>query len=360
MKRILVIASLMIVFTLCVRAQKIEPPKLDPTPSTPSQDQLINEGVALHDRGDFDGAIRRYEEVLKENPQNVLALYEMSYSYYQKRDFQKSLELSYKTAQFKSDLVPRIYVQIGSCLDELGDPKNAIETYRSALKIFPSDFLIHYNLAVTHNKTGELDEARASLKKSAMLNPNHASSQLLLAILFDRGSYKTPGLLAVSRFLVLEPASRRTDAGLRLQRKLLQGGVSAGKKENEINIVMDASPKKDEGDFAGIDLAIGLSKAAEKTEKNKDKTEIQLMVGSFDTVLAILSETAKPDRSKFTWTYYVPYFVEMKRQGHQEAFVYYINQKSGLPDVGDWLAANQDKVNAFLKWSKGFPWPRMN
>jgi hypothetical protein len=43
-------------------AQKLEPSRLEPTPSTESQKQLIKEGVALHDRGDYDGAISRYEQ----------------------------------------------------------------------------------------------------------------------------------------------------------------------------------------------------------------------------------------------------------------------------------------------------------
>src|ERR1700674_4851872 len=80
-------------------AQKLEPPKLEPTPSTESQKQLIKEGVALHDQGDYDAAISRYEQVLRENPKNVEALYEMSFSYYLKKDCQKSLEMAFKAVQ---------------------------------------------------------------------------------------------------------------------------------------------------------------------------------------------------------------------------------------------------------------------
>jgi len=325
--------------------------------STPAQAQLIKEGVALHDQGVYDGAISRYEQVLKENPNNVHALYELAYTYFQKRDYRKSLEISNQAIQFKSDLLPQLYVQIGSCLDELGESKQAIEVYKSAAKIFPADYLIPYNLAVTYTKLNALDDARAAAKRAAELNPNHASSQLLLATIFDKGSYKTPSLLAVSRFLILEPKSARSEAGLRLLRKLMQGGVQPGKDNNTINIFMDAAPKKDEGDFGAIDLAISLTKVAEHTEKNKDKTEMQRTVSSFETLLAILSETAKPDRSKFTWRYYHPYFVALKTQGHVEAFVYYIHQHSGSAEVNQWLADHGDKVKAFIFWSRSYPWP---
>ncbi|HEV8369769.1 MAG TPA: hypothetical protein VGQ39_17565 [Pyrinomonadaceae bacterium] len=40
--------------TISVAAQKLETPKLTPTPSTENQRRLIKEGTALHDRGDYD------------------------------------------------------------------------------------------------------------------------------------------------------------------------------------------------------------------------------------------------------------------------------------------------------------------
>ena len=353
--------SVVILFLLAgvTYSQKLGDPKLEPTPSTPSQEILIKQGIALHDRGNYDGAIKYYEEALQENPNNVHALYEMSFSYFQKRNFQKSLELGYKLAQYKSDLLPRVYVQIGNSHDELGEGKKAIETYKAGIKLFPTNYLIHFNLGITYNKLGELDESRASAKKSAGFNPQHPSSQLLLASLFDRGGYKTPALLAACRFLVLEPGSPRSAAALDLMHRIMQGGVSAGKNANEINIVLDANAKKDEGDFGTMDLVIGLAKAAERTEKNKDKSPMQLLVSNFETTFAIMGEQ-KGDRGKFTWKYYVPYFAEMKKQGHVEAFVYYTHQRSSAADVGEWLNQNRGKVESFLAWSKSYPWPKMD
>lgn len=355
-KQILFSLITLLLLVITSWAQKLPEPKLDPVPSTPAQDQLINEGIALHDRRDFDGAISRYEQVLKENPSNVLALYEMSFSYFEKKDYRKSLELAYKLAEYKSDLLHRVYVQIANAQDELGDPKKAIETYKAGLNRFPSDFLIHFNLAITYNRLGVYEEARNAVKKSAGFNPQHPGSHMLLASLFDRGGYKIPAVLAASRFLVLEPNSQRSAGALGLLLRNLQAGVSQGKDANTINIFVDPSSKKDEGDFGAIDLVISLSKAANKTEANKNKTEMELLVGNFDTLFAILGEQ-KPDNSKFTWKYYVPYFVEMKKHGHVEAFVYYTNQHRASPEITEWLAQHRQTVASFLAWSKSYPWP---
>jgi tetratricopeptide (TPR) repeat protein len=43
---------------------------------------LVNEGVKLHDKGDYEAAVRKYEEALITWPQNGLAHYEIGYSKY--------------------------------------------------------------------------------------------------------------------------------------------------------------------------------------------------------------------------------------------------------------------------------------
>src|SRR2546427_6308875 len=93
--RMFVVLGVITLLAFSASAQELKLPKLDPIPSTERQSQLIKEGVALHDRGDYDGAVSRYAEVLRENPNNISALYEMSYSYFVKKDYQKSLDAAY-------------------------------------------------------------------------------------------------------------------------------------------------------------------------------------------------------------------------------------------------------------------------
>ncbi|HKE57943.1 MAG TPA: tetratricopeptide repeat protein [Pyrinomonadaceae bacterium] len=340
-------------------AQKLESPKLTPTPSTENQQRLIKEGVVLHDRGDYDGAITKYQAVLSENPNNVTALYEMSYSFSLKKEHQKSIELAYKGAQYKSDLLSQFYIMIGNGLDELGESKKAVDVYKQGIKIQPDDNLLYYNLALTYSKLGDLEESKKNLKKSAYLNPNHPSTQVALAQIFQKTGYRVPALFAIMRFLTIEPNSGRSANGFALFKDLINGGARPGKNPNEINIFMDLNAKKDEGDFGSIDLILGLSGAASKTEKNKNKTEVELLVDQLSTVLAIIDEQdAKGDKSKFTWRYYIPYFIELKKKGFVEPFVYYISTSSNMKGAREWLQANETKVKEFLTWSKSYQWPK--
>lgn len=340
-------------------AQQIESPKLSPSPSTDKQAALIKEGVALHDQGDFDGAIRKYEEALAENPANVAALYELGFSYSMKKDYKKSLETAYRGAQYKSEMLGGFYLLAGNNLDQLGDTKKAVEVYKSAIKVLPNNSLIHYNLALAYKHLNKPDEVKKSLKTALLLDPQHPSSHLALAAHYFDNEYRTPALFAAARFLTLEPKTARAAAALKIVQDVLRGGVSAGSKPNEINIFVNMNAKKDEGDFGSLDLMLGLSSAVGHTEKSKGKSEMQLLVEQVDTVLAILSETgAKKDQSTFVFKYYVPYFVELKQKNFVEPFVYYTFQQSNNKEVGDWLSANSGRVMQFLIWSKQYQWPK--
>lgn len=353
-------AALALLFALCPTAaarQKLPDPKLAPSPSTDRQRALIREGVSLHDRGDFDGAIRKYDEALAENPSNTHALYELSYAYSAKKDYRKSLEVAYRGAQYKSEELRHFYMLIGNDLDLLGDAAEAIAVYKKGLKLFPEEALLHFNLAIAYKNAGKPEEARRSAKAAVVANPQHPSSHLVLAGLLYGGGYKTPAMLAAARFLTLESDTERAAAALRILRETLTGGAKQGAKPDEISIMLDLGAKKDEGDFSAIDTVLGLSAAVGLSAEGK-KTDAERLVSQAETLISMLAEQeGKKQQSSFAHRFYVPYFVELKQKGHAEAFTYNALRGSNLPGVREWLEANSGRVMQFLIWSKNYKWP---
>ena len=357
-KRLSLCCVVLVFFAVAARAGQIEPPKLDPVPPTEKQEAIIAEGVALHDNRDYDGAIKKYKEVLEQNPDCVEALYEMSYSYFAKQDYKTSVEIARRGIKYKSRLLAGFYEQIGNALDSAGDTKQAIEYYKAGIATSKKSGLLYFNIALAYGNLGNINEYKLNLKKSVVSVPGHSSSQLALGEYFYKSDYKIPAVLVLARFLTLEPTSSRSDTAYKKFQDILGSGVSQGKDSNTINIFMNTNAKKDEGDFGPIELFLGLSKAASLSDKNKGKTRMELFVSQMESFFAVVSETdAKDLKSSFVWNYYSPYFKEMKKQKFVEAFCYYISQKNGDPDVQKWLAANQAKAHEFLAWSKDFVWP---
>jgi len=359
LKRILSLAIATQILSIQINSQEIQSPKLTPAPTSGKHKELIREGVQLHDQGDFQGSIRKYQEVLAENPDDINALYELGFSLFANKDYKKSLETAYKGAQYRSDSLSRFYVLIGNNLDNLNAPEKAIKAYKSGIKLFPDDAQLHFNLAITYIGLSKFDDAKKSLKAAAASDPSHPSSHLGLGQLYQKDNYKIPALLAFNRFLVLEPLSSRSRPALQRMTDIMQSGASKGNDGKQITIFMDPSAKTDEGDFNALNLALSLLSASKHLEENKGKSEMQLTVEGFDTLFSMLKEVdSDKKQSGFAWNYYRPYFIDMKRRNYIEPFCYYIYQSTGSAEVSKWLTENQGKLNEFLSWSKSYQWPK--
>ncbi len=351
--------SFFLSLSICAFAGSFKKPTRIPAETTPEQKAVIREGIALHDQGDYDGAIKKYESVLSSNPDNISALYEVSYSYFAKKDYRKALELSEKGTDYVSNVLPQFYMQVANCWDHLGEPEKAIDIYKKMLKDFPREPLLHYNLALTYSQNNKPELAISNLKEELYVTPDHPTSHLLLGGLFQKNGYAIPAIFALSRFMILESKSVRAANALAGLQQLINSGVVA-KDEKNISITIDPKAKKDEGDFTSIQMALSLVSAGRFLEKNKDKSSLEKEVEQFRSFFQIMLEMVGDEKKKlrFTGEYYVPYFIEMQKNGHVDAFVYWIHGGSKDKEVDEWLEKNPEKVGAFLNWSKQYQWPQ--
>jgi tetratricopeptide (TPR) repeat protein len=336
-------------------AEKLPEPKRETSPPSDAQRILIKEGVALHDAGDYDGAIAKYKQVLAESPDEVVSLHELSFSYFQKKDYANALATARQGAEFKSALLPQLYVLIGNALDEMGKRVEAIDTYEAAIKRFPDTALLHFNLALSLNRSGKPAEARKTVENALTLDPNHPGSHYVLGSLYVDGGYRVPAFLAYSRFLVLEPGSERSKKAILQLRAILAGGVTKGDQPNHINITLSTDSKKDEGDFDAVALFMSLSAAADTTEQGKKSTPFQALADNYAVVTSVMKSSIKKPGG-FAARYYVPYFVEMHRKGHYPAFVYTAWRQGELGGSVEWGKANEAKVREFQQWSQAWTW----
>jgi Flp pilus assembly protein TadD len=115
--------------------------------STPSEDAraALARGVALHQKGDLEGAVAAYRESLALAP----------------------------SVEGRSNL--------GAALVALGRYEEAIESYRGALAMAPSDGRIRYNLALAYYKSADLPHAAEELEALRAAQPDDPRATLLLA-----------------------------------------------------------------------------------------------------------------------------------------------------------------------------------
>jgi tetratricopeptide (TPR) repeat protein len=342
-----------------VQVPELPAPTRESLPNTPSEFAIINDGNLLYDQGKFDDAIFLYQEVLRLNPNNVYAMHELSLAYGEKHDYQKSVDLALKGMEYRSDILPKFYAVIGNTLDTMGQPQKAVDVYKKGLVLAPNSGILYYNLGVT-STTSLKDpvQGRAVFKQGAFAEPTYPGMHYQLAVSFFRDDLKTPALLAMSRYLVLDPTSSRATSAYNLWRQLLNGNTRPPNQDGRIDIVLNPNQKKDEGNLETLDMDISMSKVvAFKTSEGK--SQMQTLVQQVDSLFKMYgTRPAGDDKDKFFWTYYMPYVTEMQQKNFVEPFVYYVSQRTTIPGVREWLTSNPDRVNAFLSWSKNYSWPK--
>lgn len=342
---------------LSASAQKIAKPTKNPVEATPAQKQLIDEGIRLHDQKQYDAAIQKYQQVLKENPDNDLALYEMALSYYNKQDFRNALETCYKLIFYKSNTGLLGYGLIANILDDEGKPKEAINVYQQVIKLLENDAeyknhlsSLYYNLGLTYARQKQLKEAREALKKSVQLDFKYPSPNYLLAEVFLGSNYKVPAILAAARMITLELNTQRASRST----EIFLNGLQGAKKDEKgnVQIFMDLNAPKDEGDFGMYDLLLGTLMTV-KDDKDKNKSKSELFVEAVDTFISLMAEDKKLT-STFVGKTYVPFLAEMKARGYSKTFAYLVLQQSGDKDAEKWLVDGGQKTLDFINWAKSY------
>ena len=322
-------------------------PTRTPVPSTAAEEATVVAGIRLHDQGKFDEAIAKYEEVLRLNPANMAALYEMAYSFAASHEFEKSLAAATRGTEYESELLPLFYDLIGSAHDSLGEAQKAIEAYKKGIQFVPHAAMLYYNMGVTYLESlKNQDEARQAFKKAVSLDPKQPAFHLMLGQAFQTDGRTVPALLAFSTYLIQEPAGPHALSAYGFWRAILRGATPAA-----------AAASGDEGDFHEVEAAIARSQQTVIEEMDRGSAELPAFLAHMNRIVARLADQPA-DRGTLTGAYYLPFFAELKAKNFVETFVYWSMQRAPVDGVRDWLNGHADQVKEFVAWSQSYNWPK--
>ena len=326
---------------------------LTAAPLFADDDPRIAEGIALHDQGKYDEAIAKYKAVLADSPDNLLARYELAFSYEVKGDVVACRATLEPFADRKNKLQPLILATLGNCLDADGESGRAIETYRKGLKLAPDDTQLLYNLAVTLTGQKQYAEARELLKKELAIRPGHASGHYLLGQIFQAENFRAPAILEYLRVLAIETGTpRSTDSAKRLV-DLLNLGVEK-KAKGEISIMVDPKSRKEEGDFSGWEVMLALASGVRFTEENAKLSEFERARTQLVTSLRMLLE-APPKGRGYSIEKNVPFFATIEKKKLLDVFAGIALASLDLEGEQEWGKNNQTAIHQYAEFVGSLP-----
>jgi tetratricopeptide (TPR) repeat protein len=141
--------------------------------------ELIRQGNEKSYRGNYDGAIADYTEVIQRgnNAGNnvAIAYYNRGNMFFNKRDYDSAIA-DYSQAIRLNPNFANAYGARGNAYVEKGDYDRAIADYTQAIRIDPNDAISYYNRGKEYGNKGDYDRAIADYTQAIRLDPNDASA----------------------------------------------------------------------------------------------------------------------------------------------------------------------------------------
>jgi len=311
-------------------------------------EQYVREGVQYHDAGDYQSALEAYQHGLYLNSRSSLANYEMAMTYSVMKEYDSALKYADIVIELNDDSMIPAYIVKGNTLDELGNPQQAIKTYKAGLRRVGKHYLLYYNLALTHFALKDYEAAKKALVKGIKNNPMHASSHLLLGQLLFTQDQPVQSMLSLYYFLLIEPNSDRSPGAYQLVTSQLTG--SAELDGNNINIMVPLEKKnKKQDDFSTVTMMLSIFGAMNLSEENKDQTPEEQLVANTKSLFMTLGELKGKKKRGLWWGFYVPFFFDIAQTDHLETYCYYISQSTNRNAL-TWLDNNLDRIQALDEW----------
>lgn len=351
-------------------------------------DALYQEGIELHEAGEYQAAIAKYKEALDIYPGHPRITYVMAYAYQAMGNYGMAQTVAEKglKANKKSTETANLFLILGNSYLFQEQFSDALKTYKKGIKKYPTYYMLHFSSGLTHYYIGDAQDgsaksssfqtARGFFEKSIKLEPGHAASHYYLAFMVDHWGMKIPTLMTISRFLALEPEGERAQFLYPFLGPMMMMNPEVD-DNNAFNLVLNGDDDK-EDNFMIIDMSLQVISLAglesdedddgdddgddDATEEDplpdfSEMTYIEQFVFKYDFMCSQIKSSAEEGNKKgYFWEEYAPYFIALYDAGHVETFCHIINvnHEDDGEDILEWIEDNGGNVEAFFAWQQKY------
>ncbi|MDR1517727.1 MAG: tetratricopeptide repeat protein [Dysgonamonadaceae bacterium] len=323
---------------------------------------LIKEGVALHDSTLYRASIKKFEEALKINPQSEQANYEMALSYLKLKDYKNASKFSTEVIDSNDKVLSLgAYAIKSEALAEMNQIDDAISLLKKGLEKNENNDMMHFNLALNYYKKGDLDNALKHVKKTIEINKTSAGAYLLNAYVLGDKKLWVDNILSFQMFLLLEPNSMRSkNAFAELLQTLRIKPVSNEPLERSYSHQQLQKTEKTDAttNVPPLSTVDGLNRnfvyhaITSTLDSLKSVRQDSIFVIFKDVnkaVIQVLERENTSDKSGITWNFYVPFFSTLINSDYYDTYCRYISA-AYLPESMDWWNAHPKAAKKFISW----------
>ncbi|MGB4016216.1 tetratricopeptide repeat protein [Petrimonas mucosa] len=326
---------------------------------------IINEGVALHDSAQYQKAIEKFKLALKINPNSTLALYEISLSYLELKDYENASKFSTQVINSNDkNLSVGAYAVKSEALAGMKQIDNAITLLQEGLIKNGESYLLHFNIALNYYKKGNTDKTLEHVSRAIELDKTNSGAFLLNAYALRDKGYWVRSIYSFQLFLLLEPDSKRSKNAFEemlqtmlvnpateipversfIQQQLMRDTVSRAPQETPPLSPVDGLNR--DAIYNAIKRSMDSLKAAKK------ETDTYLLFTEVNrSILNALQKEKEQGalRSSSFWTFDFPFFKSILDSNHYDTYCRYISV-SYFPESLQWWENNKADAKSFIHW----------
>ncbi|MCW3785057.1 tetratricopeptide repeat protein [Plebeiibacterium sediminum] len=322
----LVLLNLVVLFTTSIFSQE-------------TSKEYIQKGNDLYDEQKFAEAIESYKMVSENDSNYHWMLAEMAMTYLAMEKFDSASITVEKGLVEKSNMRCHLLRTKGTIYEYTDNTPKSIETYQQAIKEYPYEYLLHYNLGISYLKTEQFSNAQKCFQEALRCNPYHASSHMQLGKLAARQKQYTRAMLSLETFLALEPASNRSNPILIFIENLSNNYIDTT-QGNFIDPI-DNNSLFDEIDHyirAKIVLTSRFPLSIDFNASLVKQTKMLMEVLPY-----------KSDEEDFWVQMYFPFFKAINEGNHLNPFLYTLLRSTGQEVVSKYNEKHEKELDAFYE-----------
>lgn len=307
---------------------------------------LVRQGTQLNNQGNYAGAIEKYNAALKIDSNNAQANYQMGFSLQAAGRGNEALPYAEKAIKGNGSatLTASAYTLLGSIYDQTRQIQKAIDTYKEGIKLNPGFQQLHFNLGLAYSRNKQYAEAESEAIESIKLDPKHASSQRMYALVTFHQNKRLNALLSLCSFILLEPNTPRSAEAYNNIQSILKGGALSGANGRQTIIL---SPKdKQEIAVQNMVISTTVSVARQKKLAGMDLLEFELK-----HIFSIAGNMANDDKEKdFFDKFFAAYFLNLAQSDNIAAFTRMVSLSANKEENTKWLNEHDKELSDLDKW----------
>jgi len=269
---------------------------------------LVREGVKLNDEKNYAGAIEKYNQALKLDTGNLYADYQLAYSLFLSDKGKDGIPYLEKVIKGDSKLNSAAYDLLG---------------------------LIYF-------KNRRYAEAEKNAIEAIKLDPKHASTQRMYALVSFHQNKRAQALLGFCSFILLEPNTARSAEAYGNIQHILQGGALKPEPGEAAPHVVDANTSA---------LNQAITQAIADFSKRRYASAGDLLTAELKAIFTNAGQLAeKQSGNDFFRKYMAAYFYQLAQSPNMPALARLVSLST--PESAKWAKDNSQQMADLDSWAK--------